>query len=189
MSPGHIHVHNISTQGFILLSAYILFQFTTAYHNKMVEICLWGKVKQWVRSINKINNVSNIEPINCFHLYFMLITLKCQLNASYHELVQDSISREFLHTNTHAHTHTHKLSNANFLCKPFIKKKIKHLEIMWVFLKVDLWGIHGIWLVQNFLRNINFFFFLLNCNSIYVPLLFLRALSYCLIYRICVRYI
>lgn len=106
MSPGHIHVHNISTQGFILLSAYILFQFTTAYHNKMVEICLWGKVKQWVRSINKINNVSNIEPINCFHLYFMLITLKCQLNASYHELVQDSISREFLHTNTHAHTHT-----------------------------------------------------------------------------------
>lgn len=142
MSPGHIHVHNISTQGFILLSAYILFQFTTAYHNKMVEICLWGKVKQWVRSINKINNVSNIEPINCFHLYFMLITLKCQLNSSYHELVQDSISREFLHTNTHAHTH--KLSNANFLCKPFIKKKIKHLEIMWVFLKVDLWGIHGI---------------------------------------------
>lgn len=160
MSPGHIHVHNISTQGFILLFAYILFQFTTAYHNKMVEICLWGKVKQWVRSINKINNVSNIEPINCFHLYFMLITLKCQLNASYHELVQDSISREFLHTNTHAHTHTHKLSNANFLCKPFIKKKNKHLEIMWVFLKVDLWGIHGIWLVQKFLRNIKIFFFL-----------------------------
>lgn len=56
-------------------------------------------------------------------------------------------SREssYIQTHMHTHTHTHKLSNANFLCKPFIKKKInKHLEIMWVFLKVDLWGIHGI---------------------------------------------
>lgn len=156
MSPGHIHVHNISTQGFILLSAYILFQFTTAYHNKMVEICLWGKVKQWVRSIIKINNVSNIEPINCFHLYFMLITLKCQLNSSYHELVQDSISREFLHTNTHAQTHI-SWAMPTFYANRLLKKN-KHLEIMWVFLKVDLWGIHGIWLVQKFLRNINFFF-------------------------------
>lgn len=53
-------------------------------------------------------------------------------------------SRESSYIQTHMHTHTHKLSNANFLCKPFIKKKNKHLEIMWVFLKVDLWGIHGI---------------------------------------------
>lgn len=159
MSPGHIHVHNISTQGFILLSAYILFQFTTAYHNKMVEICLWGKVKQWVRSINKINNVSNIEPINCFHLYFMLITLKCQLNSSYHELVPRlNLARVLTYKHTCTHTHT-SCAMPTFYANRLLKKN-KHLEIMWVFLKVDLWGIHGIWLVQKFLRNIKIFFLL-----------------------------